>query len=161
MFPGQTALSNPIMCGYVNPREEGFITRLAPSIPPLPRITMNLELVDFDGANKYYDLVGLPPGADFEAVILDDPEDGPTATNTDQITHISIFQAPDETLDTFGSVTITTSPVWPDSTFTSSATRPMREAAAGTYPGFDTVITFRNVPVVADLRIQFYGNTPP
>lgn len=161
MFPGQTALSNPIMCGYVNPREEGFITRLAPSIPPLPRITMDLEEVDFDGANKQYQFgEALPPGADFEAVILG----GAAAPfNIDQISYISIYDGSgdDPQLDTFGSVTITTTPAWPGSTFTSSATEPNLSADAGTYPGIETVITFRDVPVVANLIIQFYGNTPP
>ena len=26
MFPGQTALSNPVTCGYVNPRHSGYVT---------------------------------------------------------------------------------------------------------------------------------------
>ena len=160
MFPAQSYLANPVMCGYVNPREEGFITRLAPSIP-LPRISLNLESVDFDGSNKRYEFGAdvSPPGSDFEAVILD-AEDA-TPSNVDLISYISIFDFSGEDLYDFTNTTITTTPAWPGSTFTSSATEPNLSADAGTFPGLATVITFRNVPVYPNLAIQFYGNTPP
>ena len=164
MFPSQSYLSNPIACGYVNPRHRGYIA--GPVDPPsLPRISLNLEAVDFDGNNKRYEFgATLPPAADFEAVIFDDPEEGAPA-NIDQISYIAIFDFSGDELALFGTTTISTSPAWPDSTFASSATRPSLSTAAdaGTFPGIATVLTFRNVPVIADLAIQFGGNTytPP
>jgi hypothetical protein len=160
MFPGQTCLSSPVTCGYVNPRQQGYITRTVPQ-PPLPRISLNLEAVDFDGNNKRYEFgATLPPASTFEAVIFDDPEEGAPA-NVDQISYISIFDFSGDELALFAATTITTSPAWPGATFTSSATEPSLSTAAdaGTFPGLATVLTFRNVPVIANLAIQFGGNT--
>ena len=159
MFPAQSYLSNPVARGWVNPRHQGFITGPSETTTaPLPRILLNLT-TNFDGQNGRYEFgVALPPAADFEAVLYGE-DDNPL--NVDQITYISIFDFSGGELDTFGSTTITTSPEWPGSTFTSSATEPTLTATAGTFPGLNTVITFRNVPLVADLAIQFYGNTPP
>ena len=160
MFPGQTVLSTSVVRPYVNPRHRGYVTGPS-SDPVLSRITMDLEEVDFDGSNKQYQFgETLPPGADFEAVILGGAS---TPSNIDQITYISIYDGSgaEPPLDTFGNVTITTSPAWPGSTFTSSDTEPNLSADAGTFPGLSTVITFRNVPVVSNLIIQFYGNNPP
>jgi len=158
MFPGQSCLSNPVMCGYVNPREEGFITRLALSTA-LPRISLNLQGVDFDGADHLYEFgIAVPPASDFEAVILE--ADEVTPVNVNQISYISIYDAA-ASREIFGPVTITTTPAWPDSTFTSDVAQPYLSTAfdAGAFPGLSTVITFRNVPVTAGLAIQFYGNS--
>jgi hypothetical protein len=150
MFPGQSYLSSSIARGYVNPRHQGYITG-PPSVTTLPRITLDLEEVDFDGNNGRYD---------FEAVILGG---GSAPINIDQISYISIFDFGGEELSLFANTTISTSPAWPDSTFTSDAVEPNLATAAdaGTFPGITTVITFRNVPVIPNLAIQFYGNTPP
>ena len=161
MFPAQSCLSTPVTCGYVNPRQQGYITRtVAPS--PLPRISLNLEGVDFDGNNKRYEFgeTTFPPAADFEAVIFDDPEEGPPS-NVDQISYIAIFDFSGDELALFANTTISTSPAWPGATFTSSETQPSLSTAAedGTFPGLATVLTFRNVPVIANLAIQFGGNT--
>jgi hypothetical protein len=158
IFPGRTVLANPVAKRYVNPRELGFVAPVP--VVTLPRIVIELPGVDFNGSNGAYDFPGLPPGADFEVVVLNDPGESPP-DNLDQITSIFIYDTSDPPAETFGSVTIATSPAWPGSSFTSSVTQPALDATAGTYPGFDTVITFRNVPVIANLRIQFYGNTPP
>jgi hypothetical protein len=159
MFPGQSCLSTPVTCGYVNPRQQGYITRTA---PPLPRISLNLEAVDFDENNKRYEFgeTTYPPAADFEAVIFDDPEEGPPS-NVDQISYIAIFDFSGDELALFANTTISTSPAWTGATFTSSETRPSLSTAAdaGTFPGLATVLTFRNVPVIANLAIQFGGNT--
>jgi hypothetical protein len=159
MFPSQTYLSNPIACGYVNPRHRGYITGPV----ALPRISLNLEAVDFDGSNKRYTFgASLPPAADFEAVIFDDPEEGPPS-NINMISYISIFDFGGDNLPLFGNTTISTSPAWPDSTFTSDDVEPYLSTAsdAETFPGLATVITFRNVPLIENIAIQFYGNNPP
>jgi len=158
MFPAQAVLSNPVVCGWVNPRHQGFLTGPA----PLPRISLNLEAVDFDGNNKRYEFgTTLPPAADFEAVIFDDPEEGPPS-KVDLISYISIYDFSGAELALFANTTISTSPAWPDSTFTSDDVEPYlsTDADAGTFPGLATVITFRNVPLIPNLAIQFYGDKP-
>lgn len=160
MFPAESYLSNPVACGWVNPRHQGFLT--GPSAPaPLPRIYMDLLSVDFDGSNKRYEFGTdvSPPGSDFEAMILD-AEDA-TPSNVDLISYISIYDFSGDDLYDFTNTTITTTPAWSGSTFTSSATEPNLSADSGTFPGLATIITFRNVPVQPNLAIQFYGNTPP
>ena len=162
MFPAQAVLSNPVVCGWVNPRHQGLLT--GPSAPaPLPRISLNLEAVDFDGNNKRYEFgeTTLPPAADFEAVIFDDPEEGPPS-NVELISYISIYDFSGAELALFANTTISTSPAWPQSTFTSDDVEPYlsTDADAGTFPGLATVITFRNVPLIPNLAIQFYGNNP-
>ena len=162
MFPGQSYLSNPIACGWVNPRHQGLLTGSGSAA--LPRISLNLEAVDFDGSNKRYTFgeTTLPPAANFEAVIFDDPEEG-APSNVNMISYISIYDFSGDELALFANTTISTSPAWPDSTFTSDDVRPYLSTAADaeTFPGLATVITFRNVPLIPNLAIQFYGNNPP
>jgi len=152
MFPGQTTLSNPVACGWVNPRHQGLLT--GPSIPPpLPRVVMGFEGVDFSDSNARYDFTGLPPAADFEAVFLNE-EDPPT--NVEDIIYIRIYQMFDEA-PLFGSTTIEMNPVWAGSTFESNLDGPELTGSVGTFPGIDTVFTFRNVPLIENVAIQFGG----
>jgi hypothetical protein len=153
MFPGQTYLSSPIACGYVNPRHQGLIT----SPPPLQRITMDLDGFDFSGWYVDYEFGAdvYPPAFDFEAVIL--VAEGKTPVNIDQVTSINIFDGSGDDLYDFTNTTIATSPAWIGSTFTSSITQPYLSATAGTFPGVSTVITFRNVPMGPNLVIRLYG----
>jgi hypothetical protein len=150
MFPGQTALSNPVACGYVNPRHRGFLT----GPPPIPVIRIPISGTDFNELTSFsYDFEAvLPPGPDFDFMFVVGTS---PPTNVQDLTEINIRNTDDS--DLFGNTTITTTPTWTGATFESSATSPSLSADAGTYPGMSTVIQFRNVPVITNIRIRFYG----
>jgi hypothetical protein len=150
MFPGQTALSNPVACGYVNPRHRGFVTG------PIPVIRIPISGTDFSDLTSFsYDFEAvLPPGPDFDFMFVVGTS---PPTNVQDLTSIGIRNTDDPQSTLFGDTTISTTPTWTGATFTSSATSPSLSAAAGTYPGMSTVIQFRNVPVITNIRIRFYG----
>jgi hypothetical protein len=150
MFPAGSYLSTPIARGYVNSRHRGFIT----GPPPIPVIQIPISGTDFSELTSFsYDFEAvLPPGPDFDFMFVVGTS---PPTNVQDLTSINIRNTDGATL--FGSTTISTTPTWPGATFTSSATSPTLSADAGTYPGMSTVIQFRAVPVITNIRIRFFG----
>ena len=159
MFPAQSVLSNPVARGWVNPRHQGFITRppLTESLPTFPVVMIwTAAGVDFSVEESVvYDFeLNLPPGPDFDAIF--DPSLDPP-TNVQDIRRISIRTT--DNSDLFGNITISTSPEWPGATqsFDEFGTVSRLQASSGTFPGVSTIIQFRNVPVIANIRIQIFG----
>ena len=154
MFPAQSYLSNPVACAWVNPRHQGFIT--GPPTITFPVIMIPLPSgVDFSVLTEpvNYDFeLNLPPGPDFDAIFVAGAE---PPTNIQSIIRITIFTV--EEVELFGSTTISTTPEWPGSTLTSVPFQIYFDANAGTFPGFSTIIQFRNVPVIPNIRIQILG----
>jgi hypothetical protein len=153
MFPAGSYLSTPIARGYVNSRHRGFLT--GPP-PPLPLIQIPISGTDFSDLSSFsYDFEAvLPPGPDFDVIFVVGTS---PPTNVQDLTSINIRNTDDPQSTLFGSTTISTTPTWPGATFTSSATSPTLSADAGTYPGMPTVIQFRAVPVITNIRIRFFG----
>jgi hypothetical protein len=149
LFPARAVLSNPVARGWVNPRHQGFITG------PLPVIQIPISGTDFSDLTSFSYLFEslLPPGPDFNVIFVVGTS---PPTNVEDITQINIQNTGGAAL--FGDTTISTTPTWTGATFTPSATSPGLAASAGTYPGMSTVIQFRNVPVITNIRIRFYGN---
>lgn len=154
MFPGQTTLANPVACGYVNPRHRGLLS----GPPPIPVVRIPVSGTNFNSLYYFdytFDAPTLPPGSDFDAVFVVG-ESQPT--NVQDLTCIRILNTDDPAAELFGDTTITTSPTWADATFTSSTTAASLAANAGTFPGIDTVIHFRNVPSITNIAIRIFGN---
>jgi hypothetical protein len=154
MFPAESYLSNPVTCGYVNPQHQGFIT--GPPTITFPVIQIPLPSgVDFTVLNQTinYDFeLNLPPGPNFDAIFVAGAE---PPTNIQDIIRVSI-ESTDYT-DLFLNTTISTTPEWPGTIFTPVETAGYLDANPGTFPGFSTIIRFRNVPVIPNIIIRIYG----
>jgi hypothetical protein len=98
--------------------------------------------------------LNLPPGPDFDAILVAGAE---PPTNVQNIRRINIFDTVNT--ESFGNTTISTSPEWPGATQTVDAfgTVSRLQADPGTFPGMSTVIQFRNVPVITDIAIRIFG----
>jgi hypothetical protein len=159
MFPGQTTLSNPVACGWVNPRHRGFLTGppLTESPPTFPVVTIwTAAGVDFSVVETvdYEFELNLPPGPDFDAIF--DPSLAPP-TNVQDILRIDISTT--DNSDLFGNTTISTSPEWPGAVLQVDELGQYSRLNAQnpTFPGVSTILQFRNVPVIVNIRIRFYG----
>ena len=155
MFPAQSYLSNPIACGWVNPRHQGFLTGPPPP-PTFPMIEIPLPSgIDFAEADTFdYDFeLNLPPGPDFDAILVAGAE---PPTNLQDIIRINISTT--DNAELFENTTMSTSPEWPAAVASSTTTYSrLNNSSTTTFPGLSTIIQFRNVPVIANLQIRFYG----
>ena len=154
MFPAQSYLSNPVACGWVNPRHQGFLT--GPASPPsFPVIEIQLPSgVDFS-TEEYVDYdfeLNLPPGPDFDAILVAGAE---PPTNVQDIRRINISAT--DNAELFGTTTISTSPEWPGATYSGDATISRFGDVDGVFPGLSTILQFRTVPVIANIRIRIFG----
>jgi hypothetical protein len=149
MFPAQSYLANPIVCGWVNPRHQGLLAGSGPVA--LPRVTIDFGENDFEANTFNYDFadqaVTVPPGADFDVYLLN-------GVNVVAISQIRIYSTAEEEL--FENTLISTTPEWTDSTLTSAAANARIVRGDTDFPGVSTVIRFQNVPVVENIRIRFY-----
>jgi len=150
MFPGQTSLSNPVACGWVNPRHQGYITGPSAAPPaPTPQLEFDLGETDFETETFTYTFsqqdVIVPPGPDFDVVLLN-------GLNLTSIAEIEITSADND--EVFGDTTISTSLTWEGATFTSNLTSPNLLSASAFPEG--ALIRFRNVPVIAGVIIRIY-----
>lgn len=152
MFPAQSYLSNPVACGWVNPRHQGFLTGPSVTFPvvqiPLP------SGVDFS-TEEYVDYdfeLNLPPGPDFDAILVAGAE---PPTNVQDISRINIRDTTNSEL--FGTTTISTSPEWPGATPSGDATISRFGDVDGVFPGLSTILQFRTVPVIANIQIRIFG----
>jgi hypothetical protein len=152
VFPGRTLLANPVAKRYVNPRELGFVPPVAAT--PLPRITLDASNTDFASNGEFvYTFSGLPISTGFEAVIIN-------GSNVGSIKVVSIYDNADPQRNRMGSTTISISPAWTGSTFTADANAPTLSRAAGGFPTSNTVLTFRDVPLMSDVAISLDGAAP-
>jgi hypothetical protein len=156
MFPAESYLSNPVACGWVNPRHQGFITRPSTTSPTFPVVQIPLPSgVDFS-TEEYVDYdfeLNLPPGPDFDAILVAGAE---PPTNLQDIIRINISTT--DNAELFENTTMSTSPEWPAAVASSTTTRSrLNNSSTTTFPGMSTIIQFRNVPVIANLQIRFYG----
>lgn len=153
MFPAQSYLSNPIACGYVNPRHQGFIT--GPSTITFPVVEIPLPSgVDFS-TEEYVDYdfeLNLPPGPDFDAILVAGAE---PPTNLQDIIRINIYTT--DNAELFGATTMSTSPEWPGAAASNDPYYARLDAQQTTFPGISTILQFRNVPVIANIRIRIFG----
>ena len=154
MFPAQAVLSNPVACGWVNPRHQGFLTRSQPITFPVVTIPLasgvnftTLESFDYD-----FEL-NLPPGPNFDAILVAGSE---PPTNVQDLRRINIRDTNNTEL--FGSTTISTSPEWPGATLSGDTSIARFGDVKGVFPGLSTIIQFRNVPVITDLQIRIFGD---
>jgi len=157
MFPAQSVLSNPVACGWVNPRHQGFITGPPPTATTFPVVMIwTAAGVDFS-VEQFVDYefeLNLPPGPDFDAIF--DPSLA-LPTNVQDIIRINISTT--DNSDLFENTTISTSPAWPGATQSVDGLFQFSRLAApaGTFPGVSTIIQFRNVPVITNIRIRIAG----
>jgi hypothetical protein len=154
MFPAQSYLSNPIACGWVNPRHQGFIT--GPSTITFPVIEIQfpsgIDFAEIDITDYDFEL-NLPPGPDFDAILVAGAE---PPTNIQDIIRINISTT--DNAELFENTTISTSPEWPAAVASSTTTYArLNNSSTTTFPGMSTILQFRNVPVIANLQIRFYG----
>ena len=153
MFPAQSYLSNPVACGWVNPRHQGFIT--GPSTITFPVLQIPLPSgVDFS-TEEYVDYdfeLNLPPGPDFDAILVAGAE---PPTNLQDIIRINIYTT--DNAELFGATTMSTSPEWPGAAASNDPYYARLDAATTTFPGISTILQFRNVPVIANIRIRIFG----
>jgi hypothetical protein len=157
MFPAQSYLSNPIACGWVNPRHQGFITGPEPTATTFPVVTIwTTAGVDFSTEETvdYEFELTLPPGPDFDAIF--DPSLAPPI-NVQDIIRIRIDTT--DSSDLFGNTTISTTPEWPGAVLQVDELGQYSRLNAQNpgFPGVSTIIQFRNVPVIPNIRIRFYG----
>jgi hypothetical protein len=155
MFPAQSYLSNPVACGWVNPRHQGFLTGPSTTSVTFPVVQIQLpsgvdfsteEFVDYD-----FEL-NLPPGPDFDAILVAGAE---PPTNLQDIVRINISTT--DNAELFETTTISTSPEWPTAVASSTTTYSRLETEETTFPGLSTIIRFRNVPVIANIQIRLFG----
>jgi hypothetical protein len=152
MFPAQSYLSNPIACGYVNPRHQGFLTG-----PPVTFPVIEIQLpsgVDFS-TEEYVDYdfeLNLPPGPDFDAILVAGAE---PPTNIQDIIRISISAT--DNAELFENTTMSTSPEWPGAAASNDPYYARLDAQQTTFPGLSTILQFRNVPVIVNLQIRIFG----
>jgi hypothetical protein len=152
IFPGRTVLANPVAKRYVNPRELGFVPPTP--IVVLPRITIDATDENFSaGGEVIYTFSGTPPASAFEAVIIN-------GVSVADIRIVSIYDAAAIQRDLMGSTTIEITPAWTGSAFTADANAPTLENASGGFPTTDTVLTFRNVPLISEIAISLEGAPP-
>ena len=156
VFPGQSYLSTSVVRRYVNPRHRGFITEPSPTTSPaFPVVEIPFPSgVDFSIAETVdYDFeLNLPPGPDFDAILVAGAE---APTNVQDIIRINIYAT--DNAELFGTTTISTSPEWPGAAASSDPYYARLDAQQSTFPGMSTILQFRNVPVIANIRIRFYG----
>ena len=150
MFPAGTFLANPIACGYVNPRHQGYITGPSAAPPaPTPQLEFDLGETDFETETFTYTFsqqdVIVPPGPDFDVVLLN-------GLNLTSIAEIEITSADND--EVFGDTTISTSLTWEGATFTSNLISPNLLSAEAFPEG--ALLRFRNVPVIAGVIIHIY-----
>jgi hypothetical protein len=155
MFPAQSYLSNPIACGWVNPRHQGFLTGPPPP-PTVPVIEIQfpsgIDFAEIDTTDYDFEL-NLPPGPDFDAILVAGAE---PPTNIQDIIRINISTT--DNAELFENTTISTSPEWPAAVASSTTTYArLNNSSTTTFPGMSTILQFRNVPVIANLQIRFYG----
>jgi hypothetical protein len=153
MFPAESYLSNPVACGWVNPRHQGFLTRPSVTFPviEIPLASgVNFSLIEsFD-----YDFeLNLPPGPDFDAILVAGAE---PPINIQDLRRINIRDTTNSEL--FGTTTISTSPEWPGATPSGNTSIARFGDVRGVFPGMSTIIQFRNVPVITDLQIRIFGD---
>jgi hypothetical protein len=157
MFPAQSYLSNPVACGWVNPRHQGFLTGPSTTSPTFPVLQIPLPSgVDFNVLSSFdYDFeLNLPPGPDFDAILVAGAE---PPTNVQYFRRFNLSST--DNAELFGTTTLSTSPEWPGATLSRADTTVVRFGdAAGTFPGLSTILQFRNVPVIANIRIRIIGN---
>lgn len=155
MFPAESYLSNPVACGWVNPRHQGFVPE--PRSITFPVIQIQLPSgVDFNVLSSFdYDFeLNLPPGPDFDAILVAGEE---PPTNFEYFKRFNLSSTNNDEL--FGATILSTSPEWPGATLSRADTTVVRFGdAAGTFPGLSTILQFRNVPVITDLQIRIFGN---
>lgn len=155
MFPAQSYLSNPVACGWVNPRHRGFITGPPATSPTFPVIEIPLPSgVDFS-TEEYVDYdfeLNLPPGPDFDAILVAGAE---PPTNVQDIIRINIYTT--DNAELFENTTISTSPEWTGAAASATTTYSRLDAQTTTFPGVSTILQFRNVPVIANIRIRIFG----
>jgi hypothetical protein len=98
--------------------------------------------------------LNLPPGPDFDTIF--DPSLA-LPTNVQDIIRIDISTT--DNSDLFGNITISTTPEWPGAvqSFDEFGTVSRLGSQNPGFPGVSTIIQFRNVPVVVNIRIRFYG----
>jgi hypothetical protein len=104
------------------------------------------EYVDYD-----FEL-NLPPGPDFDAILVAGAE---PPTNVQDIRRINISAT--DNAELFGTTTISTSPVWLGATYSGDATISRFGDVDGVFPGLSTILQFRTVPVIANIRIRIFG----
>jgi hypothetical protein len=153
MFPAESYLSNPVACGWVNPRHQGFVPQ--PRSITFPVIQIPLPSgVDFS-TEEYVDYdfeLNLPPGPDFDAILVAGAE---PPTNLQDIIRINIYTT--DNAELFGATTMSTSPEWPSAAASNDPYYARLDAATTTFPGISTILQFRNVPVIANIRIRIFG----
>ena len=155
VFPGRSILANPVARRYVNPRTQGFV----PPVPiiPLPRITIDAGVTDFGNAeNVVFTFSGVPPASTFEAVVAN----GSNLADIKVVSIYSVYDVSGPSPDLMGGVTISITPTWTGSTFTSDLNAPTLTNASGGFPTPDAVITFSGVPIVSDIAIIVDGAAP-
>lgn len=153
MFPAQSYLSNPVACGWVNPRHQGFLTGSPATTFPVVQIPLPSG-VDFS-TEEYVDYdfeLNLPPGPDFDAILVAGAE---PPTNVEDIIRINISAT--DNAELFGTTTISTSPEWPGAAASSDPFYARLDAQQSTFPGMSTILQFRNVPVIVNLQIRIFG----
>jgi hypothetical protein len=155
MFPAESYLSNPVACGWVNPRHQGFITAPSTTSPTFPVLQIPLPSgVDFSTQDVVdYDFeLNLPPGPDFDAILVAGAE---PPTNIQDIIRINISAT--DGAELFENTTMSTSPEWPGAAASAATTYARLDAQQTTFPGMSTIIQFRNVPVIVNLQIRIFG----
>ena len=157
MFPAESYLSNPVACGWVNPRHQGFVPEPRSITFPVLQIQLSSG-IDFSSTESFdYDFeLNLPPGPDFNAILVAGAE---PPTNIQDISRINISSTQND-IELFGTTTISTSPEWPGATYSGDTTISRFGDVDGVFPGLSTIIQFRNVPVIPDLQIRLYGADP-
>jgi hypothetical protein len=111
--------------------------------------------IDFGSIDTFnYDFeLNLPPGPDFDAILVAGAE---PPTNIQDIIRLDISTT--DNAELFENTTISTSPEWPAAVASSTTTYArLNNSSTTTFPGMSTILQFRNVPVIANLQIRFYG----
>lgn len=153
MFPAQSYLSNPVACGWVNPRHQGFVQGSHTITFPVLQIPLPSG-VDFS-TEEYVDYdfeLNLPPGPDFDAILVAGAE---PPTNLQDIIRINIYTT--DNAELFENTTMSTSPEWPGAAASATTTYSRLDASSTTFPGISTILQFRNVPVIENIRIRIFG----
>lgn len=148
VFPSQSVLQAPIAKVFENPRHKGLVVG-PPVIPHLPRVTIDLGSTDFvlDSGSDFgynFGLTTNPPASDFEAVVIN-------GVNVSNIRYVALFD--DDGRGLLGNITISVTPTL--GTFTSDVNTPYVNTLTSGLFGYTSVVTFRNVPLIPNLRIIF------
>ena len=146
VYPGQSMLSTPVTCGYVNPRHQGYV-------PPRPAQTP-VFLIDGGGFNfvsggaaavfEYYFGAGTPetggpPASTFQVTLTN-------FVNLPSVVYVGLsdLTAPGRTL--LGEVTMSITPTWTGSSFTSDANTPALTSATSAAFPTTAVVTVTGAP---------------